>query len=47
VHDRIEETRDLSHVRMLRSGEFQAIFDQVGLAACSRMVPLTKREFDE
>lgn len=47
VHNRIEKTRDPSHVRMLQAEEYVTLFRETGLEVRSKLVLLTKREFEE
>ncbi len=47
VHNRIEKTRDPSHVRMLNTEEFLALFRQAKLDVAAKTVLLAKREFTE
>ncbi len=47
IHNRIEKTRDSSHVRMLQAKEFLALFERTGLEVRAKTVLLTKREFGE
>jgi SAM-dependent methyltransferase len=47
VHNRIEKTRDPSHVRMLNTEEFLALFRGAKLDVAGKTVLLAKREFTE
>jgi ubiquinone/menaquinone biosynthesis C-methylase UbiE len=47
IHNRIERTRDPSHVRMLQAREFVALFAKTGLVVRAKDVLHAKREFQE
>lgn len=47
IHNKIEKTRDPSHVHMLQVEEFLALFRKAKLEVAAKTVLLTKREFTE